>query len=895
MKRNKKNIAAALIFILIMMIFMVIYTSKMVYDVSVSNLYEVGDDKIATVSATLENYLEKTQSTLWVTADTVDNMIRNGDSHSRILNYITEQSANQELEFDENYTGIYGLIDGEYLDGVGWIPEEGYDPKSRDWYTYGLKAKGKVTIVPPYVDAQTHAVIISICRMLSDGESVLSLDVTMNHFQSVVERLDLNDKGYGFILSGDGMIISHPDSSRNGEYFNETEEQREFMSALLNSTQDHFEAMVDGQESVVFHQSILGQWHAVIAVTKKEMYKEIRRQIVLNSLVNIAIFILIATFFIFSYRKERQYSKRIEELKIDEQKREYEARMLGVEKNAADRANKAKSEFLADMSHEIRTPINAVLGMNEMILHDATDETILDYSRNIRSAGENLLSIVNTILDFSKIEDGKMELQDVGYELAVIINNLVNSISERAKSKSLEFNVDIDPTIPSVLRGDDVRVTQIIMNLLTNAVKYTEKGHIDMRIKNALISDGAVLLDVSVADTGIGIKKEDLSKLTRTFERIEEERNRHIEGTGLGMSIVTKLLGMMGSELVVESVYGEGSVFSFKLKQKIEDEAPIGDYRERITQRNDEDRKYTLRCSGARVLVVDDNDMNIKVCRNLLKIYGIVPDTAVSGVEAIDIMRENNGYDIVFLDHMMPGMDGIETLGRLRNEKLVRQETSIIVLTANAVVGSREKYLKDGFDDYLSKPMEMDKLEDILRKYIPKELLSENGEDAGGLSNGAAEIAEDNPEKDEPLEFMPGDDDEADDQSAGIEVKKAGIADIEKLGLNTEAGLGYCGRDEDFYIEMLGDFADGFSEKSGKLGAAFESKDVEEYRILIHALKSNARSIGADTLSGLCAELEESAKKASADDGIPGFITENHAKAMEMYEDVAVKISGILK
>ena len=302
---------------------------------------------------------------------------------------------------------------------------------------------------------------------------------------------------------------------------------------------------------------------------------------------------------------------------------------------------------------------------------------------------------------------------------AGMINGLVNSISERAKGKGLNLVVKVDKELPRSMKGDDVRISQVIMNLLTNAVKYTEKGEVRFSVSLVKAEGKKADILVEVKDTGIGIREEDMEKLTQTFTRIDEKRNRNIEGTGLGMAIVTRLLDMMGSELKVESVYGLGSSFSFVISQEIADETPIGDYEERVREtyrkRNMDERPQM---SGAKVLLVDDYEMNLKVGRNLLNIYGIKPDLVNSGKDAIEAIKKKK-YDIVFLDHMMPQMDGIETLKHLKKNDLIGEGTVMIALTANAVVGARETYLEAGFDDYLSKPIEIEALGDMLLKHLP--------------------------------------------------------------------------------------------------------------------------------------------------------------------------------
>ena len=386
-------------------------------------------------------------------------------------------------------------------------------------------------------------------------------------------------------------------------------------------------------------------------------------------------------------------------------------------------ADKAKGRFLAQMSHEIRTPMNAVLGMNEMILQKASDDSIIEYASDIDEAGRSLLSIINSILDFSKLEDGKMELVPVEYELSAMITNLVKSVSKRAKDKGLELIVNVDEKLPVKLYGDDMRISQVISNLLTNAIKYTKEGKVEFDIKMISSDEENVDILVKVTDTGIGIKKEDLPRLFESFERLDEEKNRAIEGTGLGMAIVTMLLDMMGSKLNVESEYGQGSAFSFILRQKVIDAVPIGAYTKKSSRPYGHKKENKpIAIQGAKVLVVDDNKMNLKVANHMLKLTGIEPDIAMSGFEAIELIKENK-YHIVFLDHMMPKMDGIMTLAKLKEMSLVNEDMAMIALTANAIAGVREQYLTAGFNDYISKPIELKKLEDILLKYIPAELI----------------------------------------------------------------------------------------------------------------------------------------------------------------------------
>ncbi|MCR5590443.1 MAG: response regulator [Lachnospiraceae bacterium] len=422
---------------------------------------------------------------------------------------------------------------------------------------------------------------------------------------------------------------------------------------------------------------------------------------------------------------------------ITEEKRERDKLINMSEKALA--ASEAKSAFLSTMSHEIRTPINAVLGMNEMILRECDDPDIISYSQNIKSAGNSLLVLINDILDFSKIESGRMEIVPTEYDFASLLNDLVNMIKVRMDAKGLELILDIDPEIPVSLFGDEVRIKQILTNILTNAAKYTEKGSVTLKITidPAVRATNCVILNFSVKDTGIGIKKEDISKLFTAFERIDEKKNRHIEGTGLGMSISNNLLLMMGSSMNVKSEYGKGSEFSFGLMQTVREWKPIGDYRALFTASVARQNKYVPKftAKNAKILVVDDTHVNLMVFKGLLKKTGINIDTADSGRRCIELASENK-YDIIFLDHMMPDMDGIETLHEMNSRaENINTDTPVICLTANAISGAKEKYIDEGFDDYLSKPINAEHLENMIIRYLPEELIDKPASDEPDATN----------------------------------------------------------------------------------------------------------------------------------------------------------------
>lgn len=515
----------------------------------------------------------------------------------------------------------------------------------------------------------------------------------------------------------------------------------------------------------------------------------------------------------------------------------------------ARKANQAKSQFLAKMSHEIRTPINVILGMDEMILRESREEEIRHYAMDVQNSANALLSIINDILDISKIESGKMEIMPVQYELDSMLNDLISMIYVKAKEKNLELEVRVDETLPNGLIGDDVRIRQILLNLLNNSVKYTQKGKITFSVTGHK-EENTLFMHFEVRDTGIGMKEEELPKLFAAFERMDESRNRRIEGTGLGMNIVLELLRMMGTKLEVASTYGEGSKFSFDLMQEIYMDKPIGNLNERSRELY---RTYTYKAAfiapQAKILLVDDNDVNRKVFCNLLRETQIGIDDVDSGFACLEKVRQQS-YDMIFMDHMMPDMNGVETFRRMQETEHKCKDIPVIILTANAIAGAKEYYLKEGFADYLSKPINSRKLEDMLQKYLPEHLVWAAGapEDQNA---GIASVSAGEPGKTE----------------RNRQERGADLPDLEEF--DWEAAKQYFEDTgllrqtiRDIYMSMDADMEqlqNRFAVFTAGGAGDERQKALENYRILVHAVKSNMAMVGAVLLSKLARLLEAAA------------------------------------
>lgn len=517
---------------------------------------------------------------------------------------------------------------------------------------------------------------------------------------------------------------------------------------------------------------------------------------------------------------------------------------LFMQKNKSEQDSKAKNEYLANMAHDIRTPINTVLGMNEMILRENTNVEINEYANNIKRASNILVELVNDILDISKIESGKMELIEDSYEVSELLNDVITVISDKCKKKNLQFVVNIDKNIPSGLYGDVNKIKQVLLNLLTNAVKYTQSGTItfDINIMNRNESDN-VELYVSVTDTGSGIQQENLKSIFSSFKRIDEIRNTKIEGTGLGLNIVYHLLKLMKSKIEVQSEYGIGSKFYFLLDQKIVDNTPIGNYLENFKSQINKKNNYRVGfvAPEARILVVDDNEMNLLVASKLLKDTQMKIDLVSSGFGCLAKINEKK-YNLILMDIKMPELDGVETLRRIRNGNSINVDTPVIALTADVVAGVKEKYIKEGFIDYISKPIDAKKFEAKVGSYIPKRLCRAIKENDKNIENN-------------------------------------------NTLLNMAKGLEYCSNDREMYDEILTTYLQNGLENMKKIMLAYSNEDWTNYSIYIHSLKSTSLTIGAEKLSSLAKQLEEAANRGDIQ-----FIAYNNDIALDMYKSVLLEV-----
>jgi signal transduction histidine kinase/DNA-binding response OmpR family regulator len=878
--------------------------------------------------------LNESETLLNLAAYSVDDISSDAGDTFRIQRLLknAKESFMKADDRSFSFNSIYGYINGEFMDGLNWGVAPAYNPTERSWYTGALEKKGEFFFSP--VSKQGDDLFVNISKQLinKNGKAigVLTLDFSVSRFSAYINRY--TDQGYRILVNENMEIISHKDPDFLG---------RELSAALKDSSvftrSRRIEnvlkpfASIDynGEEVFIRFREISNGWLLFSVVPVSTYYDKLNKIAFLIFGLGLGFAVLLSTIL----------------LRISE------------DKELADAKSQSKSNFLARMSHEIRTPMNAILGMSELILRDAGNlsQKSLGYINDIRRAGENLLSIINDILDFSKLESGKLELINAPYMLSSLINDVINILRIRWMEKSLYFTINIDPAIPNSLIGDVLRVRQVLINIITNAIKYTDDGGVSVDISveresseadaalpeklfnlpELIFRKSVITLKIIVKDTGIGIKDEDKPRVFSEFVRVDLAKNKVVEGTGLGLAITKNLLNIMGGELSFESVYGEGSVFTAKIPQEAASDTPFAkvenpnsinaimyepraaysasihkeitslgvnckaisgqselledllsnEYnyiflasfvyegvRNIISKRaagakivlfsqegeyvNSEEainltipayalplanlfnnvsiyesdgqdktlKHIRFRAPDAKILVVDDIKTNLSVMEGLLLPYEMKVELSLSGSDAVERV-EKKRYDLIFMDHMMPGMDGIEAT-RLIQELPKGRDVPIVALTANAVSGMKEMFLQNGMNDFLAKPVDTVKLNSILKKWLPgnKQLKKVDALSGGEVRTAAAENA------------------------------------ININGVNSEVGLARTGGAEKNYIKILKLFSEDAALRIPEIRKFAEEKDLKNYTVNVHALKSAAASIGAEDISKLAADLENAGK-----------------------------------
>ena len=811
---------------------MVILSIYFVNAINTARMQDYGQQLMNSAELRIQQMLADNEMVLQSAYIDILEMVRDeAPTPERLLNQLKGSfyrmvSANPRFTYTRN---IYGEIYGNWFDTKGtFVPSPDYNQTTRPWHVAAVRAKGETAYSESYLDADTGGYVVSVSRQVLNDKGapvgVLSTDVYISHIADYVNSIKVTNNGFGVLLNANLDIVTTKKQNLVGHNLlmpsiTITPSLNELGRTILDKgdvTMEYTDA--EGVPHVAFFRQLFNGWYVggicPLYSYNKQLYKMALALTALGVLLATALSALLIRF--------------------------------SVQRDQSAEVSQLKSSFLANMSHEIRTPMHAIMGMSEIALHGDLPSGVRTIVERIRSSSQHLLYIVNDILDFSKIESGKLEIMPVRYQLSSLISDVATATQLRIGEKPVQFAVDMDPQIPFELMGDEVRIRQILDNLLNNAIKFTPSGSVSLTVSmSSAPHNGKLALRFVVRDTGIGIRADDIVKLFSSFTQVDTTRNRSEEGTGLGLAICKSLSELMGGRIWLESKYGRGSAFYVDIPQDIVDATPTGGFVFPAPHNRSGDlERITFTAPQARLLVVDDNAVNLEVVKGLLAPCAAAIDTALSARQCFTLLKRHR-YDIIFMDHMMPGMDGMETTKRIRAmEGEYFATVPIIALTANAILGVREMYLASGFNEFLAKPIEMKKLVRALRHFLPQEL----------ILNVPPQTPEAQPQGHE-------------NASPRITYGYANNALTENVlrAIRTE-GL----------------------RKVPLLRQLYAQKDLTLYTIEVHALKSVARTAGMDELGDLAAAHEEAARQERI-----SVIEETFDRLITLYEGFVAELAWV--
>jgi signal transduction histidine kinase/DNA-binding NarL/FixJ family response regulator/HPt (histidine-containing phosphotransfer) domain-containing protein len=736
-------------------------------------------------------------------AVTVRSMIMRGDSAEKLQEYFKEISDYLSLSKQHNigfngFLGYFETLPGGpvFMESFVWDRPDTFSPAERHWYLDAVTANGKIVETVMYNDVYygENILIYSLCIYDEKGNrlGVAGLRVQIDAIGNFIVRTAMANGGYGILLDKDMVILAHPKKEFIGKSAYAPEIPFSiFADEIKNGIEITERELISFKEeaAIAFFKKLPNDWSIGVIMPKGPYYRNVTNMaiilIILGSALSIVLIIVL--------------------IRVD-----YARSKSEIESHH-------KTSFLANVSHEIRTPMNAIIGMTDLLLFEQLNKRQTGFVNDIKTSAQSLLSIINDILDLSKIESGKLALNPVNYDFHMLLDNLFSMFSYVTQKKGLEFDYETEGKMPNYLFGDDIRLKQVLTNICGNAVKYTEKGYVKFKVTYA---DDKLTFEIK--DSGIGMRKEDLPKLFNNFQRIESDKTRTIVGTGLGLSISKSFVEMMDGKILVDSEYEHGSVFMVIIP------AILGKQDE-VKSNKGLSEGRTLYAPNAKILVVDDNEFNIKVAEGLLGLFKINVHSAFSGREAINLVQ-NNEYDMVFMDHMMPEMDGVEATGEIRKLGGKYKQLPIIALTANAVQGVKEMFLSNGFNGFISKPIDMQEMYGILKSWLPPEKIQER-------------------EKEDKTKAADG------------KTSSAFLNAMNKISeINTEIGLSRVSGMENMYRETMELFNKKIVPECDAMAAKINNGDIKYFSVLIHAMKSVLSTIGAMNLSETASRLETASK-----------------------------------
>ena len=822
--RKMRPLYAQLLFVILAFALMVISSCLYENIALKKHLKTNAEETLAQMEIKISSYFLEPQAVLLTISKTIHDIIIQGGNVNNVRKYMDEISDDlRNKPFGYEFAGLHcylDIFDNTYLPTADWEPPENFDATSRPWYIAAVKAAGGIATSPVYFNMRLNNYAVTYSQQIFNNNGVplgiVALNVPLASIQDIVVNTRLTKGGYGFLLDEQYTIIAHANKNIIGLPLREINSEFARISKLLDQGSNVSEVLAKnslGETGIFFFRNIENGWHVGLTALKNEYYRELTEMTIIVSILGA----ILAAALIFVL------------IRID------------AARNRADEANQQKSNFLANISHELRTPLNVVIGLTDLTLEDANlPDPVSENLYKISNAGNTLLSIVNDLLDFSKIESGKLSLIPSEYQISSLLNDVVTLVITRLDESPVTFNLNISDDLPSLLYGDDLRIKQILNNLLSNALKYTFSGKIELSVSCTRESSSDICMKMTVSDTGIGIRHEDLAKLFYAYYQVDPKANRNMEGTGLGLPITKRLAEMMNGEITVESEFGKGSKFYVTIRQGYVNDEIIGktvadnlrNFRYSIGKHIVAKKMVRDDLSSSKVLIVDDVPTNLDVAAGLLGKYRIHVDCVNSGPSAIErIQRGHPVYNAIFMDHMMPGMDGIETADRIRR---LGTEYSlnipIIALTANAIYGTEQLFLQHGFQDFLSKPIDIMALDSIVKKWVR------------GKST-----------KDTTLPPNP---------SPAVSLPNAQTITIP--GINTEKVLAMYDEEMDLFKSILRSYVTNIPPELEKI-TTVTHETLPKYAIYVHGIKGASANIGAEAIRKASLNLETMAKAGDLD------------------------------